>query len=176
MTIQRFKDGLAWGTGFAIAFFSIGYLVLGVLASFQFESPDDAERRILQSSSEIGSRPELDSVPFFERSIEEQIAISTVIAIVKYESKTDGSIRAHFDEILKKSSDVEFAYSNGDSYPAMDLFPDGDTFHGDGSIVFFVGSPPRQKASASYTGDRVMALGNIPISLLREKLHQSDDA
>ncbi|MEM8501451.1 MAG: hypothetical protein AAF542_25805 [Pseudomonadota bacterium] len=176
MLLQKFKEGLAWGSGFAIVFFGIGYLVFGVLMSVRFSPGDTVDWDILDSSAEIGPNSVSLSKPFFEYSIDEQIAMSSVIMLVSYEEQPDSSFRARIDEILKESDGSNFQYSEGDEYSAMNMYPEKQTYHGEGAIVFFIGTPPRQKASASYSGDRIMTLGNIPISKLREKIDPSADA
>src|SRR5688572_25529893 len=106
---------------------------------------------------------------FHELPLEEQIRAASVIALVRYEPASGGKVKAVIKEFLKKDPGVELHYNIGDEYAHASHYAGGGSDHGDGVIVFFVGSPAEMRMSTTYSGDRIRGLGDIPLELFREK-------
>ena len=89
--------------------------------------------------------------------------------MARFEPTADGRKKAIIRQFLKKAPDTTIYYSVGDEYPVASYYPSEGPMHGDGVIVFFVGSPAEMRMSMSYTGDRIQGLGDIPIELFKKK-------
>lgn len=165
---RKFLEGLVFGTGFALAFVVIAWLAVSLLVPMTFHS---SEPPVAMNSQGLPPAPQAqESVPqFYELPIEEQIKQASVIGLARYEPSPDGKKKAIFREFLKKDQDATIYYAIGDEYPSASFYPKEGTSHGDGVIVFFVGSPASMKMSMTYTGDRIHSLGDIPLELFRKK-------
>jgi hypothetical protein len=168
--LVKFLEGLAFGAGLAIA--SLVVLSLAphaVPVRFYPEIPHEVGdgpplevRRAVDTFEESGP-------PFHELPLEQQIAQASVIALVRHEPAPDGRRRAIIREFLKKDPAAEIYYAIGDEYPPGSFYPGENTHHGDGAIVFFVGSPATMRLSMTYSGHRISGLGDLPIELFRRK-------
>ncbi len=163
---KKFIEGLVFGCGFAIAFISIyfiaSYFIYPKLINSRFE-----QATTLHSDEHFREPAEL----FPELTLEEQIKNSSVIVLAKYEPSTDGRMKAILKEFLKKESGVTVHYKIGDEYSPSSYYPNpkGRIFHGDGVVIFFTGSPAVMKMSMTYSGNRIDALGDMPLELLKKK-------
>jgi hypothetical protein len=169
--LKKFTDGLIFGAGFAIScmalLFLAGFLMLPMFMSKYIEYPTGIE----QSNVGDNSQP---SIPFHDLGLEEQIKQSSVIALAKFELAPDGKMKAIIKEFLKKDPGVTLYYNIGDEHPSSSYYPQKDVGHGDGLVIFFTGSPANMKRSMSYTGDRIYALGDIPIELFKKMCSEPD--
>ncbi|MBZ2190350.1 hypothetical protein K8B33_14665 [Alcanivorax sp. JB21] len=107
--------------------------------------------------------------PFYELPLEEQIEQASVIAVAEYKEGSDGRMRAIITDILKKEPGTVSYYDVGDEHPGSSYYPMEGRSHGDGVILFFTGSPARMSVSMTYRGERISSLGDMPLSLFREK-------
>lgn len=175
---KKFTDGLIFGAGFTLSFiilwYMAAYFIQPTLTERQIEHFKDEYPDVIskvpqppQLKNEMGSGQ--NKIPFHEQSIEEQIKQSSVIALSKYESAPDGRTKAVITEFLKKDPDTTIYYNIGDEYPPASYFPKENTSHGDGVVIFFTGSPAMMRMSMTYSGNRIRSLGDLPVSLLREK-------
>jgi hypothetical protein len=164
---KRFLEGLALGAGFALAFLAVlatGLLVVPITFS--------SRPTVVEGPSASFSPPPLPSQlspNFDDLPIEEQIKASSVIALARFEAAPDGKQKAIIREFLKKAPGTEIHYEVGGEYPRASHYPTEGRSHGDGVIIFFVGSPAEMRMSMSYHGDRITGLGDIPIELFRKK-------
>jgi len=176
--LKKFIDGLGFGAGFAISFSVIwyisAYLIYPNLIETQIEGGFKTPSNV---SVEANPSDIVTSMPrsfesgkqFHELPLDEQINESTVIAIAKYEASQDGRMKAVIKEFLKKKEGVKIYYDVGDEHPSSSFYPEEDTSHGDGVVIFFTGSPATMKMSMTFEGDRIRSLGDIPLKLFKEK-------
>lgn len=132
-----------------------------------------------QGPSASKSPPELlgagdgeTEVPFYELPIEQQIERASMIAVARFEEGEDGKMRAIITEILKKSPGTVSYYDVGDEHPRSSYYKGSDRYYGDGVVMFFTGSPATMSLSMGFNGDRIGGLGDMPLSLLREKCRE----
>jgi len=130
-----------------------------------------------ESAATAGSRaPSVESGTkdndFFALSPEEKIKRASVILITKYEDE-GAKLKAVIKEILKKQPDTRFYFSVGDEYHLASQFREGNEKYGDGQIVFLTGNPATMRESYSYSKDRVGALGQMPLTTLRQLVAQA---
>jgi len=164
--LKKFAEGLVFGAGFAISFLVIGGIGASVLLSMGSVSH--------RSSSSLTETHQLDEdaekrPPFYELPIEEQIEEASVIALARYEPAEDGRMKAVLKEVLKKKEGTTFHYEVGDEYSPSSHYPKSGTSYGDGIVIFFEGSPAMMRRAIGFTGDRITALGDMPIELFRGK-------
>ncbi len=166
--IRKFFEGLLIGLGFWLALLVVGGIAMYLLASPQF-SP--IHPSVTFSQGELPpTQVQKDPGPqFHDLPIEKQIAMASVIALARFEPAVDGKMKAVFREFLKEVPDTTIYYSIGDEYPSASYYPSEGKVHGDGVVVFFVGSPADMRMSMTYTGDRIHSLGDIPLELFRKK-------
>ena len=176
--LKKFTEGLIFGAGFTISFIVLWYMAAYVIQPtltekqiehFKDEYPDVISKgpQSPQLKNEVESSK--SKIPFHEMSIDEQIKQSSVIVLAKYESAPDGHTKAIITEFLKKDPDTTIYYNVGDEYPSASYFPRENTSYGDGVVIFFTGSPALMRMSITYSGNRIRSLGDLPMSLLREK-------
>lgn len=165
--IRKFFEGLLMGLGFWLALLIVGGLAMVLLAPPAFIP---IQPSISFSQSDSPPQFQKDAGPqFHDLPIEKQIATASVIALARFEPAADGKMKAVFTEFLKKDPDTTIYYAIGDEYPAASYYPSERRGHGDGVVVFFVGSPADMRMSMTYTGDRIHSLGDIPLGLFRKK-------
>lgn len=159
---------MVFGAGFAIAFLLVGWVVLGLLLP-KTVTPGEPLPAFYGPSI---SFKEPFEEPFSDLTLEAKIEKSSVIALIRYEPSLDGkSMRAIFEELLKKEPDTTFPYEVGDEFPRGSFYPEGEANHKEGMVVFFTGSPAAFRMSTTYSGDRIVGLENIPLELFRKKLN-----
>lgn len=165
---KRFVDGLVFGSGFAIAFVVISMLATFLVMPMVFRPGMPPDISISHPGPPVGMFDE-SGPRFHELSVDEQIKQASVIALARYEPVPDGKMKAVIREFLKKEPDATLYYSIGDEYPSSSYYPKEGESRGDGLIIFFVGSPAMMRMSMSYSGDRILSLGDIPLQLFRNK-------
>lgn len=165
---RKFIEGLIFGFGFSLAFLAVGGLAVFFLGPTTFR-PDDYPLAINDRELMPAPSPQNAGLRFHELPVEEQIKRASVIALARFEPAADGKMKAIFREFLKKAPDTTIYYSIGDEYPSASYYPSEGARHGDGVVVFFVGSPADMRMSMTYTGDRIHSLGDIPIELFKKK-------
>lgn len=169
---RKFIDGLVFGSGFAIAFLVVAYVVVNI--AFRLGTPlvgNPGQDIVLPPvTPALKVEPE---IPFHELSIDDQIKASSVIAMAKYKKSSEGRIHAVITEFLKKDPATTIYYKIGDEYPDASYYPSDGAVRGEGAIIFFVGSPASMRMSVSYDGDRIHGLGDIPIELFKQKCDKS---
>ncbi len=177
--LKKFADGLAFGAGFSISFVVLWLIATIVIYPLYFESQmsDISGAEIVfpdkNDDNSLTAYPAFDGEPFFDLSIEEQIAKSSAIALVKYEPTNDGRMQAIIVEYLKIQPGTEIRYAVGDEFRDSSYYPNENEKRGDGAVIFFSGSPATMKLSTSVYGDRVTGLNDIPLALFREKCNDS---
>lgn len=107
---------------------------------------------------------------FSQLSVENQIAGASVIVLSTWK-KEDGKLKCIISEILKQKPGTIFHYRVGDEYTSASRYPQERTSYGDGLVMLFTGSPASMRLSASYTGDRIGGLGDMPLGLFREMVN-----
>lgn len=157
--LRKFIEGLVFGAGFTIA-----AIVIGVIGATTYFSTLPISHRSGESADEGNTRP------FHELSIDEQIEAASVIAVARFEPAEDGRMKAVLTELLKKNEGTRFHYDIGDEYSHASYYPnERRPAYGDGVVIFFEGSPAMMRSSMSYSGDRIGALGDMPLKVLRNK-------
>ena len=174
--LNKFKEGLVFGGGFGISFIAIwyfaAYLITPMLVNEQIENINEIQQSSSSANAHVPSQTTVTSQPlkqFYELSSDEQIKTASVIILTKYEPVQDGKVKAVVSQILKKDDNVTFHYKIGDELASSSYYPRENTSYGDGLVVFFTGSPPMQKMSMPYEGDRIRSLGDMPIELFKNK-------
>jgi hypothetical protein len=175
--LKKFTEGCVFGCGFAFSTIALYCLVIYMFFGSFIQSTRYITPKNLPSTQSNHSQAEIyqpDSVeknekPFHDLNAEEQIQKASVIALAKYEKADDGKMKAIITEFLKKNPNTEIYYNVGDEYTSSSYYPSDKHGHGDGVVIFFVGSPAEMRMSMSYRGDRITGLSDIPIKLFREK-------
>jgi len=121
------------------------------------------------SSSDFPSGDELAN--FHELPLERQVQSASVIAFTTYK-KEDGKLKSIVTSIPKQKPGVSFNYHVGDEYTPSSLYPRENATYGEGEVMFFTGSPPMLRFSATYSDGRVGGLGDIPMQKLMEIIQQ----
>ena len=177
--LKKFFDGLAFGTGFSIAFIALWIIVTIFIVPVYLESQmsDLSDTDIVFPNDSDGASVTFDAAddgePFYDLSIDEQIAKASAIALAMYEPADDGRMQAIIVEYLKLQPGTETRYSVGDEYRGSSFYPNPDRNRGDGVVIFFTGSPATMELATSVYGDRVTGLKDIPLALFREKCRES---
>jgi hypothetical protein len=106
---------------------------------------------------------------------EEMVKRATVITISKYE--VDGARgKCVLTEILKQKPGVKFYYKIGDEFQRCSFDPKEDASYGDGQVTFFVGNPAEMRFAASFFGDRISGLADMPMADLRALIEADQKA
>jgi hypothetical protein len=105
-------------------------------------------------------------------SPEKKIRAASVIALARYE-KSGSTLRCVITEILKRAPGTVFYYRVGDEFRHGNTEIRENTDYGDGQILFFVGSPAEHCYSVAFSGDRLRWMGEMPITQLRQIIHDS---
>ena len=106
---------------------------------------------------------------FFKWPVDKKISESSAILLTKYQKNGD-RLTAVVSEILKKNPGVDLYYNVGDEIQGFHQKIEKDTVYGDGQVVFMTGSPASFRFSTTYEHGRITGMGDMPISLLREKI------
>ena len=172
---KKFIDGLIFGAGFGVAFIGLWFLASIVIFPLFFESQSGDSERPEFSSPRSGqsapssslSRSDIES--FFEASVDEQIEMSSAIALAEYEPSDYGLMRAIIREYLKIEPGTKLQFDVGDEYPSSSFYPSEGEKRGEGLVLFFTG-PNAQMISATAVHDgRIIGLNDIPMKLFRDK-------
>lgn len=173
--LRKFIEGLVFGAGFTLSVIVIGAIAASTTFSMLPSTHWRATDRV--SADPRQGTDESDAKPFHELTIEEQIEAASVIAVARFEPAEDGRRKAVLTELLKKNEGTVFHYDIGDEYSHASHYPkEAGPGYGDGVVIFFEGSPASMRSSMSYSGDRIGALGDMPIKLLRDKCGPNADA
>ena len=119
--------------------------------------------------SGASSRSTLRYENFHDLPLDKQIAAASVIAIAKYQKEGE-KLKCVISEILKQSPNTDFYFKVGDEYPSCSRYPKSNEMPVDGQLMFFVGSPAEFRYSTTFSGDRLIGLGEMPIDMLRRKI------
>ncbi|MGP8033270.1 MAG: hypothetical protein ACLPQ6_03915 [Steroidobacteraceae bacterium] len=155
-----------WALAAVLAVFVAMYIVSYVRAGMVFRNfakntpPVPASMRGSQ-----GNFVDLSTLP-----LEKQIEAASVIVITRYRKDGDRHV-CIISEILKQAPGTTFYYAVGDEFAEMSYYPKEGESHGDGQLMYFVGSPAEFRYSTSIQGDRITGLGGMPLDLFRAKLH-----
>lgn len=178
--MRKFMDGLVFGAGFAISFLVLWYVTSFWLTPMFMASRIDHPSHELSTEYPRETRDSatdvmgtVDKKPFHELPIDDQIKASSAIALARYEKSADGKMRAVIKEFLKKDPGTTIYYDVGDEYGPSSYYPKGNTSYGDGTVIFFTGSPATMTMSMTFSGDRIRGLGDLPIELFKKKCEQS---
>jgi len=109
---------------------------------------------------------------FHNLSPEKQVQSSSVIALATYQ-KSGATLKCIISEILKHSPDTAFYYKVGDEFRTGSHRATEGTDYGDGQVLFFTGSPARLEIAVAVHGDRISGMGDMPVSMLRERIRSS---
>ena len=177
--LDKFKEGLIFGAGFAISFVAIWYMaaffITPMIINSQIEDINKIQQSFTTKSQSVPSQTIVSSQTekqFYELTSDEQIQIASVIVLAKYVPAKDGKVKAVISQFLKKDNNVIFHYKIGDELVSSSYYPRENTSYGDGLVVFFAGSPPSQKMSMPYDGDRIRSLGDMPMELFKNKCNE----
>ncbi len=180
---NKFWEGMVFGAGFSVAFIIISYAadfaISPALLNYKLKQvaiPPSFQTNHSVSTpgvSDAPSSPEHQR-PFHELTPDEQIQSATAIALATYEKQPDGRMAATIKEFLKKKDGITIHYQVGDEYPDASYYPSERKGYGDGVIIFFIGSPAAMQSATTYTGNRIIGLGNMPLELFRSKCKEPD--
>ncbi|MCP3852503.1 MAG: hypothetical protein GY694_20075 [Gammaproteobacteria bacterium] len=179
MMLKKFTDGLIFGGGFAISFiviwYAAAYFIFPMFASSYTErvlstGPSNSNSKSSQPPTPTNKTlPNTPLKQFHELEIEQQIEQASVIALAEYVPSENGKMKAVITELIKNKPGTTIYYNVGDEHPSSSYYPKEKTRHGDGLVIFFTGSPAQMKMSMTYSGDRILGLGDMPLKLLRKK-------
>lgn len=164
--LRKLFEGFIFGIGFSFACILVAVFVLPQLLPISFRSFD---RPSPVASQRIASPPLPQQPHFHELPVEEQIKQASVIALARYEPSLDGKMKAVIQEFLKKEPNTVINYNVGDEYASSSFYPNPGHDHGDGVVIFFVGSQASRRLAVTYSGDRIRGLSDIPLELFRKK-------
>lgn len=172
---KKFIDGLVFGAGFGIAFIGLWFLASIVIFPLFYDSQfNDIERSEYISPDQDQSTPSFvpsrsDIEAFFDASVDEQIGMSSAIALAEYVPSEDGLMRAVIREYIKVEPGTQLSYEVGDEHKSSSYYPSGDEVRGQGLVLFFTGSDARMISATAVHDGRIMGLNDIPMTLFREK-------
>lgn len=109
--------------------------------------------------------------PFYQWPLEKQIQKASVIAVATWQ-QADGILKCVISEILKQASNTTFHFKIGDEFPRGNQRVQDGTSYGDGQIIFFTGSPPMFRYATTYSSNRIIGMGDMPITELRSLIQQ----
>lgn len=155
---KLFLKGLIWGTGFASAIVAI-LLLAEIFLINKYDNLGD----VINLSSEWNSL-----------SKEEQISGASAIAIVRYSKGTNGNMIASISNIYKDNESVVINLEIGAKYPSLDYYPKRDSRPRSGVVVFFTGSPVKERSTLYLYEDRVLAYGDMPLDVLINLFKQNE--
>jgi hypothetical protein len=98
---------------------------------------------------------------------EDKVKRSSIVLITEYKLES-GKVRAIIKEELKHKAGVTFHYAVGDEYLPLSTVPRENTRYGEGSLVLLEGSPAVNRESYSIYNGSVRALGEMPLSKVRQ--------
>jgi hypothetical protein len=157
-----------WALTAVLAVF-VGMYLVAYLPSFS--SPSSATVETERAPASL-PKSEARHPDFYAMPLEKQIEAASAIAIAKYQKDGDRS-KCVISEILKLTPGTKFYYSVGDEFRQCSHYPKANESRGDGQLMFFVGNPAEFRYSASFHGDRVGGLGDMPFDLLRKQIKES---
>jgi hypothetical protein len=114
----------------------------------------------------------ITSSAFNRLSPEERVQSASVIALANWQ-KSGSTLTCVISEILKQTPGTRFYYKVGDEFRAGNQRATENVDFGDGLVLFFIGSPARLEETVAYRHDSITALGDMPISTLREIIRTS---
>jgi hypothetical protein len=148
--LKLFFKGLIWGTGFASAIVAILFF-----AEIFFINQHDNSGDVINFSNEWNSL-----------SKEEQISDASAIAIVRYSKGINGNMIASISNIYKDNESIVIDFEIGAKYPSLDYYPRHDSRSRSGVVVFFTGSPVKERSTLYLYEERVLAYGDMPLDVL----------
>ena len=149
--VEKFLKGAFWGAGFATALVVILLLAENFLINKNIYNSND----IISLSNEWNT---------FTK--DQQISKASVIAIVRYSKGANGSMDAKISHIYKESKDIIIDFKIGDKYPSLDYYQRNDSRPRSGVVVFFTGSPAKERSTLYLYEDRILAYGDMPLDIL----------
>ena len=105
-------------------------------------------------------------------SFEDKVKRSSIVLVTEYKLE-GGKLRAVIKEELKHKAGVTYHYAVGDEYLPLSIVPRENTTYGEGSLVLLQGSPAVNRESYSIFNGRVSALGDMPLSKVRQIVAQA---
>ena len=106
--------------------------------------------------------------PFHDLPPREMIERASAILLVEHHADGD-KLRAVVTEVLKRTADTTLYYEVGDEFHHLSRAVLDDHAYGEGSVVFLVGSPASMRTAYSFSGDRLLGLGGMPLEELRAR-------
>lgn len=171
---RKFLQGLLFGSGFAVAFIALLYLAGQLFFPVSISVPLPTVGEPVSHDAPASIKEHLDAfADFHELGLDEQIRQASVIAVARYETGADGRTRAIITEFLKREPGTVIFYDIGDEHPSSSFVAKQDTRYGDGTVIFFTGSPAQMRMSMSYYGERIASLADMPLALLRNKCEET---
>lgn len=164
--LRKLLEGFVFGVGFSLAVVLVAVFVTPQLIPISFRS-GDVSSSIETKGFSADSKPRKPD--FHELPLDEQITQASVIALTRYEPSPDGKMRAVIREFLKQDPNTIIHYKVGDEFTSGAYYPSQGRDYGEGTIIFFVGSPAAMRMSVTYSGDRIQGLADIPVALFRKK-------
>jgi hypothetical protein len=108
---------------------------------------------------------------FYDWPIEKQVQNASVIVLTTF--KQDGQkLKSVVSEILKQQPGTTFNYQVGDEYARGSRYVRENTAYGDGEVIFFTGSPATMRYSSTYSGGRLLGMGDMPLQTLRKIIEE----
>jgi hypothetical protein len=105
-------------------------------------------------------------------SFEDKVKRSSIVLITEYKLE-GGKLRAIIKEELKHKAGATYHYAVGDEYLPLSMVPRENTTYGEGSLVLFQGSPAVHRESYAIYNASVSALGEMPLSKVRQIVAQT---
>ncbi|MBD5779971.1 hypothetical protein IEN85_10770 [Pelagicoccus sp. NFK12] len=160
---KPFADGIIFGFGMSISL----SISLFVLAFFVF--PEVTERVLMQAEPPAYHifEERYGHETFTNLSFERMFKQSSVVLLAEPEPNKTENQKVRISEILKKNPNTNFSLSEGDEYDRSHskFITSADC---DGALVFYVGNPPRQKASFYYTDGIIGYRDKIPLHQIKQ--------
>jgi len=139
------------------------------LAGTNNEGEVIAAKRALSSPLPVdGGKASAPNRPgYSDISLEDAIAESSVIALLRYE-REGNRYKAVLSEVLRRAPDASFNYQVGDEVKENSYEPKIGENRGDGMVVFFAGAPPNYRRGVSIFDDKILAFDAMPLPRFRE--------
>ena len=178
---KKFVDGLVFGAGFGIAFIGLWLLASIVIFPLVFDSQSSGIERLEYSSPDQGQSaaafaPSVSGTEsFFDAPIDEQIEMSSAIALAEYVPSEDGLMRAIVREYLKIKPGTQLQYDVGDEYTSSSFYPSEGESRGEELVLFFTGSNATSISAVAVAvhDGRISGLRDIPMTLFKQKIAEN---
>lgn len=173
LMIKNLVTGISQGVGIGLGFCLVVSLYLWGSNIVTQSTPEASATHHISSGGTLAA----DNSPthqvlesLFDKTVEEAISTSGVIAVVKYLPPTeDGLVRGKISSFLKAPTHT-FPFQAGDEYPEAQYYLKPRESRGEMLIVFFAKNSNMSTGSAAVHNGKIPAFKHIPYNVFVQKV------